>query len=117
MTSPFSPLVIIANPRAGQGRVAAQLHKVEDILRGAAGRRRGQGGTAGTVAAGHLTCQTGHRCLVAGGDARRSIARLSQPQHHLLGTGSGRIRRGSHGLVWLAGDSGFRRASSLVLTS
>jgi hypothetical protein len=48
---------------------------------------------------------------------RWSIARLSQPQHHLLGTRSGRIRRGSHGLVWLAGDSGFGRASPLVLTS
>ena len=48
---------------------------------------------------------------------RWSIARLSQPQHHLLGTGSGRIRRGSHGLVWLVGDSGFRRTSPLVLTS
>jgi hypothetical protein len=47
---------------------------------------------------------------------RWSIARLGQPQH-LLGTGSGRIRRGSHGLVWLAGDSGFRSASPLVLTS
>jgi hypothetical protein len=30
---------------------------------------------------------------------RWSIARLSQPQHYLLGTGSGRIRRRARGLV------------------
>ncbi|HEY5393979.1 MAG TPA: hypothetical protein VIL16_01145 [Trebonia sp.] len=48
---------------------------------------------------------------------RWSIARLSQPQHYLPGTGSGLIRRRGRGLVWLVGESGFRRASPLVLTS
>lgn len=33
MTSPFGPLVIIANPRSGRGRVGAELGKVEGILR------------------------------------------------------------------------------------
>ena len=33
MTSPFGPLVVIANPRAGRGRVEAALPQVEDILR------------------------------------------------------------------------------------
>jgi len=34
MTSPFGPLVIIANPRAGRGRVDAALPRVERVLRG-----------------------------------------------------------------------------------
>ena len=33
MTSPFGPLVVIANPRAGRGRVDAALPQVENILR------------------------------------------------------------------------------------
>ena len=33
MTSPFGPLVVIANPRAGRGRVEAALPQVENILR------------------------------------------------------------------------------------
>ncbi len=33
MTSPFGPLVLFANPRAGRGRVDAALPQVEDVLR------------------------------------------------------------------------------------
>ncbi len=33
MTSPFGPLVVIANPRAGRGRVDAALPQVERVLR------------------------------------------------------------------------------------
>ena len=33
MTSPFGPLVVIANPRAGRGQVAAALPQVENVLR------------------------------------------------------------------------------------
>jgi diacylglycerol kinase family enzyme len=33
MTSPFGPLVLIANPRAGRGKVDAALPEVERILR------------------------------------------------------------------------------------
>ncbi len=33
MTSPFGPLVVIANPRAGRGRVEAALPQVENVLR------------------------------------------------------------------------------------
>ena len=33
MTSPFGPLVLIANPRAGRGRVEAALPQVENVLR------------------------------------------------------------------------------------
>ena len=35
MTSPFGPLVVIANPRAGRGRVEAALSRVERVLRDA----------------------------------------------------------------------------------
>jgi diacylglycerol kinase (ATP) len=35
MTSPFGPLVVIANPRAGQGKVAAKLPEIERVLRDA----------------------------------------------------------------------------------
>ncbi len=35
MTSPFGPLVVIANPRAGQGKVGARLPEIERILRDA----------------------------------------------------------------------------------
>jgi diacylglycerol kinase (ATP) len=35
VTSPFGPLVIIANPRAGRGRVAAHLPEIERTLRDA----------------------------------------------------------------------------------
>ena len=33
MTSPFGPLVVIANPRAGRGKVEAALPRVERVLR------------------------------------------------------------------------------------
>ena len=33
MTSPFGPLVLFANPRAGRGRVDAVLPQVEGVLR------------------------------------------------------------------------------------
>lgn len=33
MTSPFGPLVVIANPRSGRGRVGAELPKIERTLR------------------------------------------------------------------------------------
>ena len=33
MTSPFGPLVLIANPRAGRGKVDAELPQVENVLR------------------------------------------------------------------------------------
>ena len=33
MTSPFGPLVVIANPRAGRGKVDAALPQVERVLR------------------------------------------------------------------------------------
>ena len=33
MTSPFGPLVLIANPRAGRGKVEAALPQVENVLR------------------------------------------------------------------------------------
>jgi diacylglycerol kinase family enzyme len=35
MTSPFGPLVIIANPRAGRGKFGAKLPEIERILRDA----------------------------------------------------------------------------------
>ena len=35
MTSPFGPLVVIANPRAGRGKVEAALPRVERVLRDA----------------------------------------------------------------------------------
>jgi diacylglycerol kinase (ATP) len=34
VTSPFGPLVLIANPRAGRGKVDAALPQVENVLRG-----------------------------------------------------------------------------------
>lgn len=33
MTSPFGPLVVIANPRAGRGKAAAALPQIESVLR------------------------------------------------------------------------------------
>ena len=33
MTSPFGPLVVIANPRAGRGKLGARLPEIERILR------------------------------------------------------------------------------------
>ena len=35
MTSPFGPLVVIANPRSGRGKVATHLPEIERILTGA----------------------------------------------------------------------------------
>jgi diacylglycerol kinase (ATP) len=35
VTSPFGPLVVIANPRAGRGKVAAKLPEIERVLRDA----------------------------------------------------------------------------------
>jgi YegS/Rv2252/BmrU family lipid kinase len=35
MTSPFGPLVVIVNPRAGRGKLGARLPEIEGILRGA----------------------------------------------------------------------------------
>ena len=35
MTSPFGPLVVIANPRAGRGKVGARLPQIERVLTGA----------------------------------------------------------------------------------
>jgi diacylglycerol kinase (ATP) len=35
MTSPFGPMVIIANPRAGRGKVEARLPEIERVLAGA----------------------------------------------------------------------------------
>ena len=35
MTSPFGPLVVIANPRSGQGKVGAKLPEIERVLRDA----------------------------------------------------------------------------------
>lgn len=35
MTSPFGPLVVIANPRSGRGKVGAELPKIERVLRDA----------------------------------------------------------------------------------
>ena len=32
MTSPFGPLVVIANPRSGRGKVATHLREIERIL-------------------------------------------------------------------------------------
>ena len=71
MTSPFGPLVLIANPRAGGGKVAAALPEVERVLREAGLGYR----TVRTTHPGHATeaaraaLRDGERFLVAvGGD-------------------------------------------------
>ena len=71
MTSPFGPLVLIANPRAGRGRVEAALPQVEKVL-----QSRGLGyRIVRTTHPGHATeaardaLRNGERYLVAvGGD-------------------------------------------------
>ena len=71
MTSPFGPLVLIANPRAGRGKVDAALPEVERILREAGLDYR----IVRTTHPGHATeaarqaLRDGERFLVAvGGD-------------------------------------------------
>jgi YegS/Rv2252/BmrU family lipid kinase len=71
MTSPFGPLVLIANPRAGRGKVDAALPEVERILREAGLEYR----IVRTTHPGHATeaarqaLRDGERFLVAvGGD-------------------------------------------------
>ena len=71
MTSPFGPLVVIANPRAGRGKVDAALPQVEDVLRSLRLDYR----IVRTTHPGHATqaardaLQAGERFLVAvGGD-------------------------------------------------
>ena len=71
MTSPFGPLVVIANPRAGRGKVEAALPRVERVLRDAGLGyrivRTGRPGHATEVARDALL--GGERYLVAvGGD-------------------------------------------------
>jgi YegS/Rv2252/BmrU family lipid kinase len=71
MTSPFGPLVVIANTRAGRGRVGARLAAIEDVLREAGLEYR----VVRTTHPGHATeaardaLRQGERYLVAvGGD-------------------------------------------------
>lgn len=71
MTSPFGPLVVIANPRAGRGRVAAALGHVEGVLQASGLEYR----VVLTTGPGHATrtardaLSGGERFLVAmGGD-------------------------------------------------
>ncbi|MGD0246485.1 MAG: diacylglycerol kinase family protein [Streptosporangiaceae bacterium] len=71
MTSPFGPLVLIVNPRAGRGKVDAALPEVERVLREAGLRYR----IVRTTHPGHATeaareaLRDGERFLVAvGGD-------------------------------------------------
>ena len=71
MTSPFGPLVVIANPRAGRGKVGAHLVEIERILTGAELSHR----IVRTTHPGHATeaardaLDRGERYLVAvGGD-------------------------------------------------
>jgi hypothetical protein len=71
MTSPFGPLVLIANPRAGRGKVGGALPKIERILTEAGLSYR----IVQTTHAGHATqaardaLHGGERYLVAtGGD-------------------------------------------------
>jgi diacylglycerol kinase (ATP) len=69
MTSPFGPLVIVANPRAGRGRVGAHLPEIERTLRAAGLDYR----VVRTAHPGHATeaareaLQRGERYLVAAG--------------------------------------------------
>jgi diacylglycerol kinase family enzyme len=71
VTSPFGPLVVIANPRAGRGKVDAALTRVERVLRDEGLDYR----IVRTTHPGHATeaarhaLQNGERYLVAvGGD-------------------------------------------------
>src|SRR6516164_9729209 len=71
MTSPFGPLVVIANPRSGRGKAAAHLPEIERILTDAQLSYR----TVRTTRPGHATevardaLARGERYLVAvGGD-------------------------------------------------
>ena len=71
MTSPFGPLVLIANPRAGRGRVDAALPKIEQVIKSHQLSYR----IVRTTHPGHATeaardaLQAGERFLVAvGGD-------------------------------------------------
>jgi diacylglycerol kinase (ATP) len=69
VTSPFGPLVIIANPRAGRGKVRAHLPQIERILKDAQLSYR----IVATTHAGHATeaardaLARGERYLVAAG--------------------------------------------------
>ena len=69
MTSPFGPLVLIANPRAGRGKVGAHLPALERTLRDAGLDYR----AVRTTHPGHATeaardaLQRGERYLVAAG--------------------------------------------------
>jgi diacylglycerol kinase (ATP) len=69
MTSPFGPLVIIANPHAGQGKVETHLPEIERALAAAGLAHR----TVRTTHPGHATqaareaLQQGERYLVAAG--------------------------------------------------
>ena len=69
MTSPFGPLVIIANPRAGRGEIGARLPEIERILRDAGLEYR----VVQTTSPGHAAeaardaLQRGERYLVAAG--------------------------------------------------
>jgi len=69
VTSPFGPLVIIANPRAGRGKVGAKLPEIERILRDAGLEYR----VVQTTHPGHASeaardaLQRGERYLVAAG--------------------------------------------------
>ncbi len=69
MTSPFGPLIIIANPRAGQGKVERHLPEIERTLAGAGLAYR----IARTTHPGHATelarqaLRRGERYLVAAG--------------------------------------------------
>jgi YegS/Rv2252/BmrU family lipid kinase len=68
-TSPFGPLVLIANPRSGQGKVGSKLPEIERLLTGAGLGYR----IARTAYPGHATeiardaLQRGERYLVAAG--------------------------------------------------
>jgi diacylglycerol kinase (ATP) len=69
MTSPFGPLVVIANPRSGQGKVGAHLAEIERLLAGAGLSYR----IVRTTHPGHATeaardaLDRGERYLVAAG--------------------------------------------------
>ena len=69
MTSPFGPLVVIANPRAGRGKAAAALPQIESVLRDEGLDYR----IVRTTHPGHATdaahhaLRNGERYLVAGG--------------------------------------------------
>jgi YegS/Rv2252/BmrU family lipid kinase len=69
VTSPFGPLVVIANPRAGRGKLGARLPEIEGILRDAGLDYRvvltTHPGQAGSVARDAL--HGGERYLVAAG--------------------------------------------------